>query len=179
MNPDERDAEIEELARWFRAAGGWLNPDIRVAFNGSHGFHMQAAKMLDAPFAVASCPLALTFSKLNLDSGQQYVPYVDSKLRDLRGRVPDHVLTYLLLIEQLALEDESKWYPYITLLPDQEELTTALWFTAEDNKYLEGTPLLLAARERNDKLRREHEDVRIKMRDAGLESSDVWNECDM
>jgi hypothetical protein len=140
---------------------------------------MQAVKNLDAPFSVTTCPLGLTLSKLNLDNGQQYVPCVDSKLRDLRGRVPDHVLTYLLLIEQLALEDESRWHPYISLLPDQDELTTALWFTAEDNKYLEGTPLLVAAGERNHKLRQEYEDARIKMRDVGLENSDVWNECDM
>lgn len=176
---DRSDPQIIKLVHWFTANGGWLNPDVKIVQDESHGFHVRAAKKLISPLTVATCPRSLTLSWLNLDHEQSIVPHVSSPLQKCLGTLPNHLLTYLLLVEQLVLEDESRWAPYISCLPDQDELTTPIWFSSDDSRYLESTPLFLAAQERHQEWHKEWAQARSAMANAGLEGSDVYDECDL
>ncbi|KAF2261615.1 SET domain-containing protein [Lojkania enalia] len=162
---------IGHLLRWFRDNGGWLNINIRIAYDQSRGFHAQAVDSLTAPFFVATCPIDLTLSYLNLDNSQKFVPHVESPLRELLGQVPSHVLSYLFLIEQTKIGHRSRWAPYISCLPGPKDMTTPIWFDDEDFKILEGTNLRKAAAERLGTLERELDSAKEIMH--GLGWSDV------
>jgi hypothetical protein len=93
------DSLAEELVCWFTQHGGHLSTDVHIAHTQSRGFHLQALKPLNSP-VVVKCPLKLTLSCLNLDPRHQEVLHIDSPLQQCRGKIPDHILTYLVLIEQ-------------------------------------------------------------------------------
>ncbi|KAF1977508.1 SET domain-containing protein [Bimuria novae-zelandiae CBS 107.79] len=141
---------VERLVHWFKTNGGELSPDVDIAFSESSGYHCRAKRRLGSA-VVAKCPLSLTLSYLNLDHAQSIVPHVESPLVECVGQVPNHVLTYLLLVEQRRHpnQDRMKWYPYIACLPEPGSMTTPLWFDNEDLKCLTGTNL---ARETSVKL---------------------------
>lgn len=141
---------VQRLVRWFTDNGGELSADVVIAVNASSGYHCRATSKLTSP-AVAKCPLSLTLSHLNLHPTQSLVPLVESPLSKCIGRIPNHVLTYLLLVEQRLHADESvlRWQPYIACLPEPSAMTTPLWFDHQDMQSLAGTNL---ARETSVKL---------------------------
>jgi hypothetical protein len=143
---------VERLVHWFKTNGGELSPDVDIDFDAASGYHCRAVRQLTSP-VVAKCPLSLTLSHLNLDHTQSVVPHVESSLAKCIGRIPNHVLTYLLLVEQRLLADGNspKWQPYIACLPEPSAMTTPLWFDHEDMQCLAGTNL---ARETSVKLDR-------------------------
>jgi len=179
MDPNNQ-ALIDNLVDWFTRpeSGGWLNSDVRIEYDESHGFHVRAIKDL-SDAEVARCPLGLTLSYLNLDHEQSDVPHVDSPLSKCLGRVPNHVLTYLLLIEQLILGSDSPWQHYIASLPRQDVMTTPLWFSDDDLKCLAGTNLADAAQERKQELQKELSHARSVMADVGLSGSTLYEQCDL
>lgn len=148
----------EELTNWFKENGGWLNPDVRILFSDSRGFHLRATRSLSSQ-DVAICPLRLTLSFLNVDPTQSAVLHVSSPLQKCMGRIPNHVLTYLLLMEQrhLASKGESQWQSYMACLPGPDSLTTPLWFDDEDMESLEGTNLAKMTVVRKNELLKEWE----------------------
>lgn len=149
---------IQRLIQWFRDNKGWLNPDVDISYSESHGFHVCATRPLSSP-VIVRCPLTLTISHLNLDHGRSTVPHVDSQLRPCLGKIPNEVLTYLLLIEQrgLAKQGKSAWQPYLECLPSPHELTTTLWFDDDDLRHLQGTDLLPATKEKRNLLEAEYQ----------------------
>jgi hypothetical protein len=171
--------KAESLTQWFTNKGGRLHPGVRIAHDESRGFHMRAAEQLPALTVVATCPLNATISYLNLDHQQSYVPCISSPLQKLFGKVPNHVLTYLLLIEQLVLEESSEWHPYIDMLPDPDDFSTPTWASAEERKLLEGTPVLQAAIDREKQWRSEHALGRAALIEAGLGDTELFEECDL
>lgn len=143
---------VERLVRWFTTNGGELSADVEIAFDHSRGYYCRATRNLSSP-VVAKCPLSLTLSHLNLHPTQSLVPHVESSLAKCIGRIPNNVLTYLLLVEQRlhADGDLQKWQPYIACLPEPSAMTTPLWFDQGDMQCLAGTNL---ARETSVKLDR-------------------------
>jgi hypothetical protein len=137
----------ENLVKCFTQNGGQLSTDVWIAYTQSRGFHLQAVRPLTSP-TVVSCPLKLTLSCLNLDPQQTEILHVDSPLRQCLGKIPDHILTYLLLIEQKKKGEASPWHSYIRCLPGPESMTTPLWFDNEDMAFLAGTSLAPAVKER-------------------------------
>lgn len=111
------------------------------------GFHMRTVRPLTSS-NVVSCPLSLSLSYLNLDPNQKEVLTVDSDLSRCKGAIADHILTYLLLIEQRTKGEASPWHAYIACLPGPESMTTPIWFEDNDMAFLSGTALAPAARER-------------------------------
>jgi hypothetical protein len=172
---DEVATQLQVLLAWFKEKGGFLNRHVEIVHDRVDGLHMRVMDTLDAPFDIVTCPLSLSLSHLNLDPNQSWVPHVESPLQRCRGKVPDHVLTYLLLVEQLVWEGNSPWHPYIACLPDVGDPTSALWF---DSKYFKGTPLPAAKREKLSLLEREHQDALLAMREAGLSGSETYEECE-
>jgi hypothetical protein len=162
----------EGLIQWFTHHGGQLSPDVRVAYSSARGFHMRATGPLKSS-VVVTCPLKLTLSCLNLDPEQKEVLCIDSVLQLCRGKIPDHILTYLLLIEQQKKGSESPWHAYIACLPGPESMTTPLWFSDEDIIFLAGTSVAPAAKERKAEYHQQWDHAITVMREAGIALADA------
>jgi len=158
----------KDLLSWFIQHGGWLSPDVQIVYNQSQGHHMRALRPTNPE--VVTCPLKLTLSSLNLDPLQKEVLPITSPLQQCRGRIPDHILTYLLLIEQRIKGKESPWYHYIACLPASGSMTTPLWFDEEDVAFLAGTSLAPALKERKADYQKQWEDAVSVMKEIGI----VW-----
>jgi hypothetical protein len=163
--------KAEALIQWFTEHGGQLSKDVQITFSDSRGFHLRAVRPLKSQ-VVVTCPLKLTLSCLNLDPKQKEVLFVDSCLQPCRGKIPDHILTYLSLIEQRHKGKESPWYAYIACLPGADGMTTPLWFDDEDMAFLAGTSLAPAAKERKSVYYQQWEQALSVMKDAGLALAD-------
>ena len=157
----------DQLVAWFTQHGGSLSPDVQVVHSDSHGFHMRAVRPLSSP-VVASCPLKLTLSSLNLDPDEKEVLHVESPLRQCQGKIHDHILTYLLLIEERNKGKVSQWHAYIACLPGPESMNTPLWFDEDDMVFLTGTSLAPATRERKEGMRRHFEQAVTVMKELGI-----------
>jgi len=175
--PQESDEKLgthplaEELVRWFTQHGGHLSTDVEIAYSQSRGFHLQALRPLNSP-VVVGCPLKLTLSSLNLDPQQQGVLHIDSPLHQCQGKIPDHILTYLILIEQQKKGNESPWHAYIRCLPGSESMTTPLWFDDNDMAFLAGTSLAPAAKERKSDYHEQWEHALSVMKEASIALAD-------
>ncbi|ORY13089.1 hypothetical protein BCR34DRAFT_600206 [Clohesyomyces aquaticus] len=154
---------------WFIRNGGQLHHQVEIAQSKTSGFHVRASAKVSSP-TVAVCPYKLTISYLNLDHSKDYVRHVHSDLQKCLGRVPDHVLSYLLLIEQRTLREKSFWYPYIACLPLPEDMSTPVWFTPEDMKYLDGTNLVHATSEQHRLWGDEWRDAQLALDEAGIDN---------
>jgi len=157
----------ESLVAWFTSNGGQLSPDVQIAYNGARGFHMRALRPLSSP-VVTTCPLKLTLSCLNLDPTEEGVLHIESPLRQCRGLIPDHMLTYLLLLEQRDKGQASPWHAYIACLPSPGSMTTPLWFDEADRAFLAGTSLAPAAKERKAELHQQWQRAVTVMEDLGM-----------
>lgn len=165
----------EELVNWFTANDGWLNPHVHVVYNDSNGFHLRATTALSSPLIVR-CPLKLTLSYLNLDHLQSAVPRVKSPLQKCLGKVPNHVLSYLLLVEQRyhVIAEASRWKPYLSCLPETEGSTNPLWFDEHDVKFLAGTNLVQATKDKLNDLIAEWNQAVGVMSEVGVPALDSF-----
>ena len=160
----------DDLVKWLTRNGGFFSHDVQIVYSESHGFHVRALGPLTSP-TIASCPLKLTFSSLNLDPTRTDVLAVQSPLQQCQGQLPEHVLTYLLLIEQRTKADDSPWHPYIACLPPPERMTTPLWFADQDMAFLTGTNLAPAAQERKEELHKQWEQAIHVMKQLGIRAA--------
>ncbi|KAF3051778.1 hypothetical protein E8E11_010942 [Didymella keratinophila] len=165
-----RHLMAEKLVAWFTQNGGWLSPDVQIVYNESQGHHMRALRPTTPE--VVTCPLKLTLSSLNLDPDQEEVLPITSPLQQCRGKIPDHILTYLLLIEQRNKGKESPWHTYIACLPGVESMTTPLWFDEEDVAFLAGTSLAPALKERKADYQKQWEHAVSVLREVGVSWAD-------
>lgn len=162
----------DELVHWFTQHGGLISPDVQVVHSRFRGFHMRATGQLHTP-AVVTCPLKITLSRLNLDPNQQEVIHIDSALQIIRGKIPDHILTYLLLVEQRQKGQDSPWHAYIACLPELQSMTTPLCFDDEDFEFLSGTSLAPAAKERKSEYHCQWEHAVNVMTETGIALADT------
>ncbi|KAJ6198665.1 hypothetical protein J3E72DRAFT_238787 [Bipolaris maydis] len=162
----------ENLVNWFVQHGGHLSPHVQLAYTHAQGFHLCARTPLTSP-VVASCPLNLTLSILNLDSGEKEVQHIQSPLQQCRDKIPDHILAYLLLLEQRDKGNDSPWSAYLACLPGPRDMTTPLWFDDVDFAFLAGTSLAPAAKERKAELRQQWEHALQVIKHLDLHLADV------
>lgn len=165
-------ALADRLVTWFTKHGGRLSPDVQLSHSRAQGFHLRALRPLTGSL-IAGCPLTLTLSVLNLDPSETDVLHVESCLQQCRGKIPDHILAYLMLIEQRNKAADSPWYAYIACLPQPHDMTTPLWFDDADMAFLAGTSLAPAAKERKVELHQQCEHAVAVMREAGLHLADA------
>jgi hypothetical protein len=133
-----------QLLEWFARNGGFVNPAVSLRKTAEYGYHFMASKDLPTNSTPCSCPFGLTLSYLNLlpspPAGiKSYAN--DSQCSKLIGKVSRSAVGSFFLAEQRLKGSESFWAPYIKALPKNDELTTPLWFTPEDLKWLAGTNL--------------------------------------
>lgn len=144
MSTTER---CQHLLNWFRENGGIFNDDITIAENDTFGVHFRARKALEPNIEVCVCPAKVTISYLNVAGSntdiatQLGIRVVNGDVTKLVGRVPEHVMSYFVLMEQRLLGENSFWYWYINCLPMESEMTTPLFFSEEDLKWILGTNL--------------------------------------
>jgi hypothetical protein len=96
-------------------------------------------------------------------------------LQQCQGKIPDHILTYLLLIEQQKKGKESPWHAYISCLPGPESMTTPLWFDEDDLTFLAGTSLAPATKERKTDYYQQWEHALSVLQATGIALADEVN----
>jgi hypothetical protein len=138
------EATEPQLLEWFVKNGGFINPDVSLRKTAEYGYHFTASKDLPINTTPCSCPFNLTISHLNLlpSPPAGIKSYANESLcSSLVGKLSKSAVGSFFLAEQRLKGVESFWAPYINALPKNDELTTPLWFTPEDLKWLEGTNL--------------------------------------
>ncbi|KAF2104297.1 SET domain-containing protein [Rhizodiscina lignyota] len=157
----------QRLVSWFRQNGGHFHPDVELVENEQFGLHVVAQQPLEPPentldkeqqdggaeeaapgaIEICSTPVQLTISHLNASGSRPElqtelkIPVFDNASSKLTGHVPESTVAYLVLIEQRLLGEQSFWYPYLSCLPTEAELTTPLYFSSDDLQWLLGTNL--------------------------------------
>ncbi|KAH7135847.1 hypothetical protein B0J11DRAFT_576404 [Dendryphion nanum] len=176
----DSNPRISKLVDWFVRTGGWLHPDVSIAQDPSGSYHVIAASDLDSRdyVSLARGHIRSTLSYLNLDQGQSIVPHINSPLQKCLGKIPNHVLTYLFLVEQLKVKAESFWEPYLACLPRPADMTTPLWFSDEDGAYMQGTPLMNSIAAQRDALQKEWSAARLVMAECSLAEEKIYEHCD-
>ncbi|KAF2271580.1 SET domain-containing protein [Westerdykella ornata] len=181
INNNSTTPSPASLLTWFTKNGGRLHPNISIHHTARGGFHLRALETLEPPFHAVSCPLHLSLSVFNLappDVGipPSVIPRVKSALTPLWDKVHHTVLTCLLLIEQLILEELSPWYPYIATLPEVETLVSTLY--PKSTKYIESTVIPAARDRRLAKVDHHWQQALAALEQAGLKNTELYDECD-
>jgi hypothetical protein len=131
-----------QLLEWFARNGGFVNSAVSLRKTAEYGYHFMASKDLPINSTPCSCPFSLTLSYLNLlpSPPAGIKSYADESLcSKLVGKISKSAVGSFFLAEQRLKGSESFWAPYIEALPKNDDLTTPLWFTREDLKWLAGT----------------------------------------
>lgn len=171
---DERNI----LGQWFAENGGYLNPQCEVVEREGYGLYVVArAKLSESDnAAICTCPAQLSLSYLNILSAEDpayetSVRRIESEISQLFGQVSVQVLSYFLLIEQRLLGDRSFWKPYIDLLPKEDKLSTPLFFSDEDLKWIAGTNVYGAVSERRSAWQSDHKEACAFLDKHGIDAS--------
>jgi hypothetical protein len=157
---------------WFRANGGYINPDVEITSNHSEGNSLlvRGDRNLPPGTTIISCPHHLT---LSWPSARRY------HLAHIHSAFRPHVATRLFLMKQYLLQECSPWWPYIRELPQpyqKDSLNTPLYYNSDDLLWIAGTNLEHARKVRLDTWRKEYEDaVRELFQDqAERYQSELW-----
>jgi hypothetical protein len=138
----------QQLEDWFLTNGGYLNPSLGLAYTQESGQHFIATKDIPASEGsttqLCKCPFSLSLSFLNI------LPSPPASIRNyssesicthLIDKLPKAAQSYFFLCEQRLLGDKSFWWPYITALPKEDDMTTPWWFGEEDLAWVLGTSI--------------------------------------
>ncbi|KAM0270072.1 hypothetical protein ACHAQH_009530 [Verticillium albo-atrum] len=121
---------MEALVSWANSHGGELHPSVEI-FNDvetGNSFRVRAGQKLSPGDTIVTCPFGLTLSYLNaLDltahghESHDVSPPLPSEFIEA---VPPHVVARFFLVKQYLLGRESFWYPYISMLPQPDQLSS-------------------------------------------------------
>ena len=184
-------SRCDKLCEWFIAEGGHLSPCVQLTESLANGIHVRGAPILETEnppteTLICTCPLSLTLSYLNTlppnttRNGTQKgnpVRHVSGDLTLLHDVIPNHVLSRFVLIEQRLLGPDSFWEPYISCLPLTEEddrLSTPLYFSVEDKRWVQGTNISNAIDTRRTLWMEEWTVACMEMDNRGLNASQKY-----
>jgi hypothetical protein len=143
----ESSSKINELTQWFAENGGYLHEAIEIVHGVEYGHHCVAkSRPIEPKETVCRCPFSVTLSHLNVTQASPAgirncsVESVCSKLAD-NTKLDRSTVAVFFLVEQRLKGRDSFWFPYIQLLPTEDEMTTPLWFENQELAYLKGTNL--------------------------------------
>ncbi|KAM0335018.1 hypothetical protein ACHAQA_000052 [Verticillium albo-atrum] len=156
---------MEALVSWAKAHGGELHPSVEIFndTNTGNSFRVRAGQKLSPGDTIVTCSLDLTLSYLNtLDlTTHGHVSHdVSPPLpQELLDGVPPHVIARFFLVKQYLLGSESFWYPYISMLPQPDHLSSwslpPLW-PSDDIELLDDTNIHTAVSEIKARLKTEY-----------------------
>lgn len=115
--------------------------------SGRPGEHVDGAASAPESIEICCCPVHLTISYLNASDNRKElavelkIPVFSVTSAHLVGHVSESTIGYFVLVEQRLLGEKSFWYPYISCLPAESELTTPMYFSQDDLQWLLGTNL--------------------------------------
>lgn len=133
------------LADWVVSHGGSFHSDLEIQYHSAKGFHAVVAegKEIPAQTRIATCPMSLTLSVLNVLSIDPFenhgTRFPEPFLR--RYQHSTDVLQAFFLMEQYVLEDKSYWAPYIAVLPSVKDVDDLQFETDADVAWIHGTNL--------------------------------------
>ncbi|KAM0815719.1 putative SET domain-containing protein [Seiridium cardinale] len=160
------------LIDWVQEGGGQLHAGVEVAqIDGMKG-SFRATGSVQKGDVIVALPLSKTLSYLNAISGHPDVTTFSHETFKSPGNtpifptefistVPPHVISRFVLMQQYLLGSESKWWPYISTLPQPENMAgmlPALW-PEDDVDFLLGTNAYVAVQEIKSTLKKEYKDA--------------------
>ena len=133
---------ISAFNQWFEDNGGTFHPSISIKDSPHGGLTVKVA--LDKPAIrpselLVSCPSTLMISYNNAVTSHVLRPLFPTFQSLPSGEV---LITRFYIIEQYLLQSNSRWYPYIQLLPqpgDTSSPHSTTLFNQEDIKWLANT----------------------------------------
>jgi len=159
-----------DLLEWLTTNGGYLHPEVAIAEDVENGLHFKAQADVHGG-DICRCPTSLSMSILNATSDGNTLAAHLLKYRD--KHITIQTISYVFLVEQRLLEDESFWSPYIRSLPKEDDLTLPLYFDADEMQWLEGTNLHRAVEERRKQWRDDWQKALNVLERQGLEYSKI------
>jgi len=165
--------------QWFLANGGYIHPDVEIASDASTGTHMRVSDtgVLAADSLIVSCPHELTISWLNVISGSEvFLRRFD--LGIVNRVINQIVIVRFFIINEYLKQRDSFWWPYIQSLPQPSEiylLSTPLWYSDCDWKWIRGTGLERSARRTEHMWRQEYETAMHSLHPMARSSTSKWS----
>ena len=156
------DESINNFKTWFKSNGGILHLSIEPTCF-PHGKSLQVTRdvpPIEPGSTIVKCPHAITISYANARISRELKPLIETDAGS--GSTNQIIVLRLFLVQQYLLERDSFWWPYIRSLPSPgytSGLTTPMWYTDEDLKWIEGTNLAKAASSRKMAWRQEYEEA--------------------
>jgi hypothetical protein len=134
------------IIRWFSENGGYLDKALQLSFDPNEGNHfLSGSNDVGAGTVACTCPMNMTMSHLNVLRHNRIGARDESSTSacvHLVEEVEFSTVAAFFLVEQRLLGEKSFWFPYIDLLPKEDEMTMPLWFNSDDLMYLRGTNLV-------------------------------------
>lgn len=164
-----------KLADWVVHHGGYIHPDLEIQHHPAKGFHavVQQSKNIPAQTRIASCPMTVTLSVLNVLSIDPFenhgTRFPDPFLR--RYQFSTDVLQAFFLMEQRVLEDKSWWAPYIDVLPTIQDVDDLQFETDADVAWIRGTNLEAAFASQRRKWKDQFEEANNFLASLGWENA--------
>ena len=158
-NGTKRDlSKHERLVEWIVHENGFLHPDVKLVHAPSRGFHMvvKPDRSIGPQTRVVSCPTSCVMSVLNaLDIDDQFtcrgVRFPNSFLQSNHSALD--VLHTFYLMEHYLRGDKSWWYPYISTLPQLEDVKEFFFDNPDDKIWITGTNLDFAYTKQQERWR--------------------------
>ena len=149
-----------KLHSWFTSNGGMLHPAIEIAHSEVDGYHLRTIRDLDHSIPVIHCPANVTLSASDLLTDLLWPAAFRAKYE----RASPEVLLRFLLVHEYLQEKASKWWPYISTLPQPPQCTkssslnTPVWYSVDDREWLKDTNIAAAIEDRERQWQDEHQE---------------------
>ncbi|KAI1343703.1 hypothetical protein F5Y15DRAFT_426299 [Xylariaceae sp. FL0016] len=161
----------EALIQWVRETGGNLHSAVEIYHDQQTGgsLRVKDSASVQADEVAVSLPLSASISYLNAISGHPDFPAATpSSIAHSKGgahlpasflkETPPHVIGRFFLIQQYLLGQESRWWPYIRMLPQPSQMSSMLpvMWPSDDVEFLAGTNAYVAVEEIRSMLKKEY-----------------------
>ncbi|KAJ9655114.1 hypothetical protein H2198_005970 [Neophaeococcomyces mojaviensis] len=160
-----------KLTQWVVNNNGFFHSDLEIVHHASKGYYaiVRDGKELKAQTRVASCPVAVALSVLNVLNVEPFsnhgTKFPDRFLRRYQ-EAPDVLQTFFLM-EQYLLGEKSWWSPYIQTLPTIEDVDNLQYEAEADAAWVRGTNLEVAFASQRQKWHHQLEEANVLLQ--GLE----------
>jgi hypothetical protein len=133
---------IAALRAWFLKNGGSVHPAVSIKYDANYGYSLWLDEREDLPFGsnIIVTPQNLTLSVLDSSFPREFIDHFSQDIQ---------IPTRFLLMDEYLKGEGSYWWPYLRMLPQPgDDMGTPLFFEGEDLRWLKGTNLEAARRER-------------------------------